>query len=85
MEHIKSLNKNKFNKKAKKHRLTSKIGHKFNSFGKGIVKRTDSVGKFGGKILSQQSNAISILLGGLSNPIVLVGIAGVGILILLRK
>ena len=75
----------KHKKKGIKKKGFAKIGSKFNKFGKGIVKRTDSVGKFGGKLITQQSNAVSGLLGGLSNPFVLIAIAGVGIVVLLRK
>lgn len=65
-------------KKHKKHRKKHKIGSGFKKFGRGIVKRGDSVGKFTGGIIKTQSNAISGLLDGLSNPIVLVGIVLVG-------
>ena len=82
-QHINILNKK--HKKGQKHKGFNKIGDKFNSFGKGVVKRTDKVGKFGGKILKQQSDAVSGLLNGLSNPLVLVAIAGIGFIVLTRK
>ena len=70
-----SINKlnTKHKKKGKKHKGIGKIGGKFNKFGKGLVKRTDSIGKFTGKLVKQQSSAFGGLLGGLSNPLVLVG------------
>ena len=82
-KHINELNKK--HKKGQKHKGFNKIGDKFNNFGKGVVKRTDKVGKFGGKLLQQQSSAVSGLLGGLSNPLVLIAIAGVGFIVLTRK
>lgn len=46
---------------------------KSKKFNHGLVKRIDGVGKFGGKILKQQSDTISGAIGNLSNPIVLIG------------
>ena len=74
---------------SKPHHKKKKHHHKglgkLNKIGKGAVKRADSVGKFTGKIWKSQSDAITGLIGGLSNPIVLVAIAGVGLFILMKK
>ena len=50
----------------------------FKKFGRGLTKRIDSVGKFGGNIVKQQSNNISGVMGTLSNPLVVIGVIVVG-------
>ena len=58
---------------------------KLNKIGKGIVKRTDSVGKFTGGIIKQQSSAIAGITKTLSNPLVMIALGGVVLFILIKK
>ena len=59
-----------------------KFAHSVNKNGKkfanGVVKRTDSVAKFTGNIIKQQSDNISAFANTLSNPLIMIGIICVG-------
>ena len=68
----------------KRHKKKRHKGIGLGKIAKGVVKRGDSVGKFTGGIIKQQSNAIASVTKAFSNPIVIFGIAGVALVILLR-
>ena len=71
-------------RKKKRKRKKPKLG-KLNKIGKGVVKRTDSIGKFTGGIIKKQTDAISNITNTLSNPLVMIAIGGVVLFIVLKK
>lgn len=73
----------KHNKRKRKKRH-NKLG-KLNKIGKGVIKRTDSIGKFTGGIIKKQSDAISNITNTLANPLVMIAIGGVVLFIILKK